>query len=240
LRLRASQLLSARDGLAATLLALQRPRGVIVSPNEKPWSNRVVKRRWARYLNALSEWKPLVTIRLQDVFLSGAQLNEVILLGVHSLGSCFDGAELNRAELDRAELRDAYLNGAILRDSSLNRAVLIGAYLNGANLDRAELIGAFLNEAELNRAELNRAELYQAKMYGAFVYGAGMYGACVHGSSVDHTVGTPNGWETMIYKSIYRDSIDSDLQNRVRQKWALAHRRQSDRAEAWRTDDRMR
>ena len=144
---------------------------------------------------------------LQDLWLTGAQLNgadltDAWLDGANLSGAWLDGANLSGARLDGANLSGARLSGADLREArlaevdlgdaqllaanlasalvdraDLTRALLGGADLTRARLDRANLTGALLDRANLTRARLSGANLTDAQPVAANLTGAILVGA---------------------------------------------------------------
>ena len=102
------------------------------------------------------------TIRLDNAFLSEADLNQVWMPKAF-----LRNAELWKAHLNGADLREANLRGANLRGADLHGADLREADLNRADLSRANLRGANLIEANLNEANLSGAYLSRDLFYKA-------------------------------------------------------------------------
>lgn len=102
------------------------------------------------------------TIRLDDAFLSEADLDQVWM----------PKAFLRNAELWKTHLNGAYLSEADLRGANLHGANLRGADLRGADLNRADLRGANLRGANLIEVNLNEANLGGANLRGDLFYKA--------------------------------------------------------------------
>ncbi|NGZ11754.1 MAG: TIR domain-containing protein [Nitrospira sp. LK70] len=130
-------------------------------------------------------------VRINDVNLPGAHLEQVVLWG----------SDLERANLENAHLYDTDLGGTNFDEANLKGADLSRSYiwesnidepkrpstlrkanLSGANLDKAILTKANLQEAELGSAILTHAYLLGADLTGADMRGADMTGANLSGA----------------------------------------------------------
>ena len=80
--------------------------------------------------------------------MSGAQLDDAVLVRADLQKANLRGAGFRDARLDQADLRDARLGGAFLIRASLRGADLRGAYLRLAKLDGADLSDANLYDTE--------------------------------------------------------------------------------------------
>jgi uncharacterized protein YjbI with pentapeptide repeats len=107
------------------------------------------------------------TIRLDDAFLSEADLDQVWMPKAF-----LRNAELWKTHLNGAYLSEADLRGANLRGANLHGANLRGADLRGADLNRADLSGANLRGANLIEVNLNEANLGGAYLSGDLFYKA--------------------------------------------------------------------
>jgi uncharacterized protein YjbI with pentapeptide repeats len=107
-----------------------------------------------------------------QIDLSGADLSELHLNGVH-----LSEAILCRINLSRAHLYKVILDGADLSSSNLSDAHLGRARLNMVNLSHANLIRANLNKTELMGSNLQHAQLMTADLSGADLSGVNLSGA---------------------------------------------------------------
>jgi uncharacterized protein YjbI with pentapeptide repeats len=138
--------------------------------------------------------------RLEETFLTGADLggadlegailNRALLPGADLGGAHLDGAHLGEAILGVAYLAGAHmvqarLRGANLKGAHLVKAHLEGAFLTGAHLEGAYLIEADLKDADLERAHLRGADLALAHLKGAHLEGAHLEGAHLEGAHLD-------------------------------------------------------
>ncbi|WP_052090952.1 pentapeptide repeat-containing protein [Desulfosporosinus sp. HMP52] len=114
---------------------------------------------------------------LQDVNLSGAELNSINLGNADLRGADFSAARLCSASLGKANLRGANLNSADLRYANLWKANLSGANLGKAKLDDANLSGATLFETDLSGADLNSTDLSESNLSNTNLCGADLYKA---------------------------------------------------------------
>jgi len=121
------------------------------------------------------------TIRLDNAFLSEADLNQVWMRKAFLRNAELWKAHLNGADLHGADLREANLRGAYLRGADLNEANLSGAYLRGANLieanlNEANLSGAYLSGDLFYKAtDLSFAVLSRANLAGAILKDTNLY-----------------------------------------------------------------
>lgn len=112
---------------------------------------------------AWNEWRTSLPLDWR-ADLSGANLEEAVLIR----------ADLSRADLSGAYLCDANLSRAYLCHANLDRVKLNRANLSRANLSRANLYAANLQEANLFLADLSEAVLFGADLNGANFYGANL------------------------------------------------------------------
>jgi uncharacterized protein YjbI with pentapeptide repeats len=119
---------------------------------------------------------------LEGAYLGEAHLERAILTGAHLEGAYLGGAHLERtylggAHLEEAGLSGAHLEGADLKEAHLERAYLLAAHLEDAILNLAYLEGAILDDAHLERAYLLAAHLEDAILRGTHLEGADLRGA---------------------------------------------------------------
>jgi uncharacterized protein YjbI with pentapeptide repeats len=167
----------------------------------------------------LRQWK------LQEVYLSRANLAAADLSGAILSGAnlgradmpraslshanlyraILSTADLTRADLSNAHLREAQLNGTILDDATLIGANLRGAFLTNASLLRVNATGAKLIDANLNAARMAGADLTGADLKEASLRGADLSGAILHDCDMERAtlVDTQMAGAQMVNCSIY-------------------------------------
>ena len=99
-------------------------------------------------------------VNLSGIDLSGAKLQNAILLNVN----------LSNANLSGADLKECELNGAILEDANLDYADLRGCEFGFcAQLQRARMIAGGLNTEDFNNTSLCGADFKGADLTDAFL-----------------------------------------------------------------------
>ncbi|MCK5270537.1 MAG: pentapeptide repeat-containing protein [Sedimentisphaerales bacterium] len=137
-----------------------------------------------------------------EIYLVGADFNNVHLnwadfRGAHLDGAWFMDAHLNRADFDSARLDEAEFVGAHLDGSNFYKAHLGGAefwlahldgadfsaaHLAGAEFSNAHLDGAMFMHAHLDGANFSDAHLVGADFFGTHLDGADFWDACLDGA----------------------------------------------------------
>lgn len=123
--------------------------------------------------------------------LLGTTLNEVDLTGanlerVNLRGADWNDVDLSGANLAGANLAGADLSGALLSDVNLAGANLQRCSLALANLSGANLTGANLTETNLSNANLSDANLTNANLTGADLQDAGLVRTNLMGVKLDN------------------------------------------------------
>ncbi len=98
--------------------------------------------------------------------LKGLDLSCAILSGIDLSDTDLFGAILLGVRLDNATLERTNLSNVDLRDANLTGANLTGAKLAGANLTNADLANADLTNADLRRADLTDVNLSNTNLSG--------------------------------------------------------------------------
>lgn len=135
--------------------------------------------------------------------LSGADLRNTELSGVHFgltnlVEADLSGADLALAQLNSAKLTSAKLVGTDLSGATLQFTMLKGANLQGSILYRTSLMGAVLIDANLRGANLMTASLVSTKLTradltGCFVYGISVWDVDLEHAKQNNLVITPEG-----------------------------------------------
>ena len=114
-------------------------------------------------------------VSARDANLAKARLSEARMAGID-----LRGARLEEAQLDGAQLAHALMTGVNLSSARLDRADLTGAWLHGANFLLASLQGA-----DLTGAKPQMADFTSASMQGANLSLAGLDGAVLRDAELD-------------------------------------------------------
>jgi uncharacterized protein YjbI with pentapeptide repeats len=166
-----------------------------------------------------NEYMSFPSLRLNNVFLVGADISDSILNNVHLRRAKLQNVKLTAAKLKNANLHSAHLEDAEMEVVNLSEADLADIKLNGAdlslaNLRNAKLFGADLQPSEnIGTKEFKATVLIQAKLEGADLRTAKLDEVLIKGASIDNTtdIGAANWWKANFSKRFrYSDDTEPD------------------------------
>lgn len=152
---------------------------------------------WNRWLKENPTERP----NLSCADLSGANFNNVGIIGPNLEGADLYGANLIFANLASARLKNAYLSNAKLVGADLRSANLTGANLSLVDLRWANLNGASLTGANLHHAGLGDTSLIGANLRGANMEGASLKNANLEGANLEYAQLTGTTLDGAIFRN---------------------------------------
>lgn len=151
--------------------------------------------------------------RLNESFLSGAdlawaQMQRANLFGAQIEGANLYGAQMQGAELSQALLIEADLSRAQMQRAFLNQTQMQGANLTGAELAQASLIGARMQGANLRWVQMNGARLREASMDETDLSHAQMDWTDLIGAKIEKTNFTAAQMTGAVLARAHLDTVD--------------------------------
>lgn len=120
-----------------------------------------------------------------DARMNGADLTYANLNGAYLGNAVLVNAKVYKSQLVRTDFIDADLSHADVSGSDLSDAKLLGTTLTGAKFISADLSGADLRRAILTDAKMQMANLSSANLQNAILEDANLSGAILNSSNMD-------------------------------------------------------